>query len=330
MIYIVFDTNMLYNSTTKYGDFSFNKNIDLFFNFLKDEKLTDKCSILIPRVVIDELKQQQKEHFYENSQKIQDLLRQQGDLCSVVWNIDIDKYESYIEPIIENYIIQKKVEIIDVCSEKAFKKILEKALKKNPPFEGVEKKSDKGFKDAVIWHSLIEYSIQYGGSYIFYTNDKIFLDNKKYLSKDFGENKYRKIEFFNNIDNVRKYILEELKLNTVLDKYYERIYAIKSSGCLDEFFNMMEVYHDILIVDGKTYYLRMINYDLKSISMPGLLEKQSIVYVDSEIGIYEDQSQIFHITFELIVTKKDDGWKVTDYNLVSKDDEFNDIEIIME
>lgn len=330
MIYIVFDTNMLYNSTTKYGDFSFNKNIDLFINFLKEEELTDKCSILIPRVVIDELKQQQKEHFYEDYKKIQDLLKQQGDLCSVVWNIDIDKYESYIESIIKNYIIQKKVEIIDVCSEKAFKKILEKALKKNPPFEGVEKKSDKGFKDAVIWQSLIEYSIQYGGSYIFYTSDKIFLDNKKYLSKDFGENKYRKIEFLNSIDNVRKYILEELKLNTVLDKYYERICDIKSSGCINKFFNIMEAYFDLLIVDGKTYNLRMINYDLKSISMPGLLEKQSLVYVDSEIGIYEDQSQIFYITFEIIVTKKDDGWEATDYNLVSKDDEFNDIEITME
>lgn len=330
MIYIVFDTNMLYNSDTKYDDFSFNKNINLFIDFLKDEELTDKCSILIPKVVIDELKQQQKEHFCEDYKKLQDLLSRQGDLCNVVWNIDIDKYDSYIESKIENYIVQKKIEIIDVCSEKAFKGILEKALKKNPPFEGVEKKSDKGFKDAVIWHSLIEYSIQYGGSYIFYTNDKIFLDNKKYLREDFVENKYRKIEFFNNIDNVRKYILEELKLNTVLDKYYERIYDIKSSGCLDKFFNMMEVYPDLFIVDGKTYHMRMINYDLKNISMPSLIEKQSLVYVDSEIGIYEDQSQFFYIAFELMVTKTDDGWGVTSYNLVSKDNEFNDIEITME
>lgn len=195
MIYIIFDTNILYNSSSNYSDFSFNKNMDLLIDFLVEEKLTDKCKILIPKVVIDELKQQQKERFVEDYNKIQDLVQRQGDLCNVVWNIDIDKYERYIEQKIENYIVQKNVEIIDVCSEKAFKKILDKALKKNPPFEGIEKRSDKGFKDAVIRYSLIEFSVQYGGSYVFYTNDKIFLNNKKYLSEDFGENKYRKVFF---------------------------------------------------------------------------------------------------------------------------------------
>lgn len=70
MIYIVFDTNMLYNSAVNYSDFSFNKNIDLVIDFLKKEKLTDKCSILIPKVVINELKQQQKERFFEDYNKI--------------------------------------------------------------------------------------------------------------------------------------------------------------------------------------------------------------------------------------------------------------------
>lgn len=76
--------------------------------------------------------------------------------------------------------------------------------------------------------------------------------------------------------------------------------------------------------------MRMVNYDLKSISMIGSLEKQSLIHVDSEIGIYEDQSQIFYVTFELIVTKTDDGWRVSEYNVFSKNNEFNDIEITME
>lgn len=105
MIYIIFDTNILYNSPSNYCDFSFDKNIDLLIDFLKEEKLTDKCSILIPKVVIDELKQQQKERFIEDYNKIQVLVKRQGDLCNVVWNINIDKYERYIEQKIEDYII---------------------------------------------------------------------------------------------------------------------------------------------------------------------------------------------------------------------------------
>lgn len=327
MIYIVFDTNILYNSAVNYCDFSMDKNIDLVIDFLKAEGLTEKCSLLIPQVVIDELKQQQKEGFFEDYNKMQNLLKLQGDLCKIVWNIDIDKYEEYLDKKIKSYLTQKNVTIIDVCSEKSFKKIFEKAIKKNPPFEGKDKKSDKGFKDAVIWHSLIEYSIQYGGTYIFFTNDNIFLTNKEYLSNDFGENNYRKVNFLNSIDEIRKFILEELKLNTALDKYYERVNDIKSSKCLDRFFNEIEVFPDLFIVDGVDYHLRMVNYNLNSIRMPGLSDEQSLIQVDSEIGIFEDQWQIFNIIFELIITKTDNGWKVSEYKLISKDNQFSNIEM---
>lgn len=330
MIYIVFDTNILYNSEVNYCDFSINKNIDLVIDFLKAEGLTEKCSLLIPQVVIDELKQQQKEQFFEDYRKIQKLLKSQGDLCKVDWNIEIDKYEEYIDIKIKNYLTQKNIKIVDVCTEKSFKKIFEKAIEKKAPFEGKEKKSDKGFKDAVIWHSLIEYSIQYGGTYIFFTNDNIFLNNKNDLSEDFGEDSYRKVKFLNSIDEIREFILEELKLNTALNKYYERINEIKSSKCLDRFFNSIEVFPDLFIVDGVDYHLRMVNYNLKSFRMPGLSDEQSLVQVDSEIGIFEDQWQIFNIIFELKITKTDDGWKVSEYNLISKDNQFSNIEIDME
>lgn len=329
MIYIVFDTNILYNSSTNYSDFSFNKNIDLIIDFLQKEELTDKCSILIPKIVIDELKQQLKEHFYEDYKKIQDLSKRLGKICNIIWNIDIDKYEEYMDQKIESYLDQKNVKIIDVCSDNSFKRILDKALKKNPPFEGIEKKSDKGFKDAVIWHSLIEYSVQYGGIYIFYTNDNIFLNNKEYLSKDFEETEYRKVVFFQTIDEIRTYILKKLELNLILDGYYERLREIKLSGCLDRFLNEIESFPDLFIVDEKKYYLRMVNYDLKNIRMPSMMENESLIHVDAEIGIYDDLSMKFYIIFEITVNKIDEKWKVTKYELISKSNEFNKMDVDM-
>ncbi|MBD5554672.1 MAG: DUF4935 domain-containing protein [Roseburia sp.] len=328
MIYIVFDTNMLYNSSAKYSDFSFNKNIDLIIDFLKKEELTDKCSILIPKIVIDELKQQ-REHFYEDYKKIQDLSKRQGELCNIEWNIGIDKYEGYIDQKIEKYLIQKNVKIIDVCSDNSFKRILDKAIKKKPPFEGIEKKSDKGFKDAVIWHSLIEYSVQYGGIYIFYTNDNIFLNNKEYLSKDFEETEYRKVKFFQTIDEIRTYILKELDLNFILDEYFERLQEIKLLKCLDKFLNEIESFPDLFIVDEKTYFLRMVNYDLKNIRMPSMIENESLIHIDAEIGIYEDLSMKFYIIFEITATKIEEKWKVTKYELILKSSEFNKMDIDM-
>lgn len=330
MIYIVFDTNILHNSSVNYSDFSFSKNFDLIIDFLKKEKLTDKCSILIPKIVVDELKQRQKEHFYDDYKKMQDLLKKQGELCNVEWAIDIDKYEKYIGQKIESYLIQKNVKIMDVCSDNSFKRILEKAVKKNPPFEGIEKKSDKGFKDAVIWHSLIEYSLQYGGIYIFYTNDNIFLNNKEYLRKDFDETTYRKVIFCNTIDEIRTYVLKELELNLILDEYYERLQEIKLSKCLDEFLNGMESFPDLFLVDEKKYYLRMVNYDLKNIRMPSMSENESLIHVDAEIGIYDDLSLKFYVLFEITVMKEDEKWRVTKYELISKSSEFNKMDIDVE
>lgn len=330
MIYIVFDTNTLYNSSTNYSDFSFGKNLDLIMNFLQEENLTNECSLLIPQIVIDELKQQQKEHFLEDHSKIDELLKKQGDLCEVKWNIEISEYEEYIDHKIKNLVKHYEIVVAKACSEKSFDKILCKALKKEPPFEGVEKKSDKGFKDAVIWQSLIEFSIQAGGSYIFYTNDNIFLNNKRYLCKEFDTSEYRKIEFLKNIDEIQQYILKELELNSTLNKYFERITDIKDSKCLDIFFNGMESFPDLFIVDGEVFHLRMINYDLKNIRMPSLRENESLIHVDAEIGVFDDLSEIFCVLFELTVTKINDKWKVSTYELISKDNKFTNMAIDIE
>ena len=69
-----------------------------------------------------------------------------------------------------------------------FNKIWARVLKKIPPFSNEPKASDKGFKDALMWLSILEFFKHSGEEKIlFITNDKGFINNKDFLCKEFHE-----------------------------------------------------------------------------------------------------------------------------------------------
>ena len=67
-----------------------------------------------------------------------------------------------------------------------FESIVNRAFGKLPPFEGKDKKSDKGFKDALLWESILEFSLTHRNSkIIYYSKDNAF---GEFLLKEFAEN----------------------------------------------------------------------------------------------------------------------------------------------
>ncbi len=65
--------------------------------------------------------------------------------------------------------------------------ILERANKKIPPFI-LEAKSDKGFKDALMWLSILDFfKSKKGKEIIFVSDDKGFCENSEFLAKEFFE-----------------------------------------------------------------------------------------------------------------------------------------------
>ena len=57
---------------------------------------------------------------------------------------------------------------IPIASNSRFKSIINRAFSKLPPFEGKDKKSDKGFKDALLWESVLEFALKHPKSKIIY------------------------------------------------------------------------------------------------------------------------------------------------------------------
>jgi len=95
------------------------------------------------------------------------------------------------------------------------KTVMDRVYKKIPPFINAENASDKGFKDTLLWLSLLLYFKDKGNeSAIFITNDKGFRNNADVLCKEFNECTGKTIEIQGNNfydDYVKKDDVEDVQ-----------------------------------------------------------------------------------------------------------------------
>jgi len=145
---IIFDTNSIRNIESK--DFLGNRN-----ELKKFEKVAE---ILIPEIVIEELKNQKIRHLNSKKQSFLD--------NPFHWLKKIDHKETKdfdIEAHIESLEIKEtlKYSEIKLTDYSILEDIKKLALAYKPPFERItkedKKNSDKGFKDAYIYFTILEY-----------------------------------------------------------------------------------------------------------------------------------------------------------------------------
>src|SRR5690606_18917085 len=88
---------------------------------------------------------------------------------------------------------QVNLKILPYPQNQSLSSIINRAVDKKAPFEGKNKESDKGFKDVVLWESLLEHKANHAmETILLYTADGRFLDKeleKEYDSK-FGDKIY--------------------------------------------------------------------------------------------------------------------------------------------
>ena len=204
-------------------------NIDSYSKFIKTlsvNNLNNKIEMLIPELVLCELISHQKRFLKE----ILSEGKSKDDIdIDEIKNMDLDKYCTYLK---NSY--KDKLNIIRIPDnkEKLFNTIFKRALDKTPPFS---KKSDPGFKDTILFLSILEFSkTKNFDKYILITNDERMIEKKEDLKKEFL--KYnnsevsldikRKNEFknwsndeFNLFVDLRTYLEDEF-YDKIQDKYY--------------------------------------------------------------------------------------------------------------
>lgn len=181
--FVIFDTNTLYHSYDKKTDFSsfaFNGTYENVIGFINQLDIYEKVTAVVPTVVWNEMEHQIVEahqtkiiDFREKMRKYlfpEIVLEDKGDI----------DYFDYIHPVIEKYKTNLTSDIntvieLPVASEARYRSIVKRAFDKRPPFEGKDKKSDKGFKDALLWESIMEFAADHDtAKFIYYSKDNIF------------------------------------------------------------------------------------------------------------------------------------------------------------
>ena len=191
---LIFDTNALFQAYEKKADFttfSFNTTFENVIDMINQLDIYNQVTIAIPSVVWSEMEKQIIEKHdelliaYKNT-----ISKKLFPEYSIYENPEIN-YPEYIQSKIEEYKKEiseglNKVIEIPIASNNRFESIVNRAFSKLPPFEGKDKKSDKGFKDALLWESVLEFALKHRNSkIIYYSKDNAF---GEFLLKEFAEN----------------------------------------------------------------------------------------------------------------------------------------------
>ncbi len=191
--YLVFDTNVLFQTYEKKADFTtfgFNATYENVIDMINQLDIYDQVILAIPSVVWSEMERQIIEKHDELLLSYKTTITKKlFPEYSIHENIAID-YPEYIKAKITTYKTElssglNKVIELPIASNSRFDSIVNRAFNKLPPFEGKDKKSDKGFKDALLWESVLEFASNRSNSkIIYYSKDNVF---GEFLLKEFAE-----------------------------------------------------------------------------------------------------------------------------------------------
>ena len=280
-IEIFFDTCIL-RTKNNYSEFSLSSQYTSFIDFLGTHDLIDKCKFNFSRIVLKELSKQVTES-YEKDLEILKRFKSINDET-----IEIERqFIKNIDKEIEDYIKNEKGNIIEIpTSTESYKKIIDRAINKKKPFCGDKGDSDKGFKDAIQWESILKYAKDCKSTkYILLTENKNDFTDE--LEKEFMDKTKKNLKIFKNIGEAQKYILE---LNDEKSNYD----LVKE--LLDEMFNNNKIKDFIAEVEQDR------DYEISTIeSIGNLIDLGNNYY---SFDIYQDEE---HNCFYRVDCKLEDS-----------------------
>lgn len=159
---IVFDTNRLrqvISDGPAYHTFSFGAEFERLKNFLSDNGLDISVSLATTRMTLSELLKQKTDQFKSDKVDLKAIIERMSALPGVNFgtvqlaDVGFDCH-SHLSPKVEEFLRLSNVLLIDIPEDKyaaVLKRMLDRSINKRAPFV----KTDSGFKDVIIWESLL-------------------------------------------------------------------------------------------------------------------------------------------------------------------------------
>ena len=192
MIDIVIDTNIINSGSKDYMIAQFSNKLDDIIRTLESNDNYQDIKILLPQIVVQELYQHQLANYNKEIERLKGLKLPDLDFSPK------EDYSITLKRLFDEslaFLAQRdlQTEVISYPKNEMLPNIINRAVMKQAPFEGEDKSSDKGFKDVILWESVLEYKRQHAeDTIILFTNDKRLCATSLYeeYKSLFGEDIY--------------------------------------------------------------------------------------------------------------------------------------------
>lgn len=226
---LVIDTNVLYkdyNKTLDFREFSFSSTFDNIQLKIEELDIVDYVTISVPEMCWEELTVNYIDTHIAKLGNAKEALSKYKNLPEVVVEIkddlDINKFsleqiEKYKEIILNSNSGAKTVNL-PFPDDSCLKNIMRRAINKSFPFHVTSEHSDYGFKDVIIWESILKYkSDNKGQKIILYSEDGGFHDK---LCEEFHNLYNDEIKIIRKIDDLYSLLEDIAKQNVDAAKIY--------------------------------------------------------------------------------------------------------------
>ena len=233
---LVVDTNVLYknyNENPDFSNFSFSNQYENIKRKIEELDLLQIVKIAVPQMCWEELKIHNLDEHETKLNNVKNFLNKHKFLPEIKYEIneDID-YEVKLNLLIENY---KKsllgaefgIKIIELPmpNNSCFDQIVNRAIRKKFPFHITNEHSDYGFKDVIIWESILQYkSDNFNEKFILFSKDNGFNDSLKIEYKERFNDEIvickKEADLYMYLENIAKENIIDFKRSPVT-KYLE-------------------------------------------------------------------------------------------------------------
>ncbi|MEN5432831.1 PIN domain-containing protein [Sphingobacterium faecium] len=291
---IVFDTNALRSTEAgqvAYSFFAFGKPFQLIEDYINTNNLQKHIHLAIPSWAIEELKDQKNRQYLEDVEKYKEVTERLSGLPNFQKKILIEEEfdcRAFIEEKVEEFLETKQLKKLEIKEELAstiLKSMMSRVLKEEKlkkPFAHSGKYKDAGFKDNIVWESLMHYDdVEVYDKFIFVTKDTDYGS----CQNEFREKWNKHIITLKDENLVKTEILKDYELyinERVMYDYTHTEYF------LDYLSDELKQKSEIVIETGtgKIENFKIQEPSAKIERMPPVEEEDEYILVHSSIMIY--------------------------------------------
>lgn len=156
MISVFLDTNVIFSREENFSKALFSEKLTEIIDEIESNDLYENVQVFIPQIVLDELLIQQIEKYEDAFAKIKNIKFHNFD------TLYDEEYETQTKYFFDTKLDELKgslvrIEILPYPQNKTLESIIKRAILKKAPFEGKSKESDKGFKDVILWETILQF-----------------------------------------------------------------------------------------------------------------------------------------------------------------------------